>query len=435
MTKVAIIGTGIAGLSASYLLSPRHQITVYEKAARLGGHSRTITVDHGGRITPVDTGFIVFNERNYPNLTALFRRLGVTIKASDMTYALTVGDGWLEWGAKNLDTIFGQRRNLMRPRFLKLFREVIRFNAEVAERVKQEPAITLGELIDAMGLSDWFKRYYLLPMAGAIWSCRPQQMLAFPAHVFVTFFENHSLLSLSGQPQWLTVDGGSQCYVEKISAPFADRVRLGCAATRVNRTQRGVQISDASGAHIDYDHVVFACHSDEALSLLADAGDAEAAALSAIKYQPNIAILHKDTGFMPKRRRCWASWNYHSDGRGDDPAISLTYWMNNLQGIDKNHPVFVTLNPTREIAEHQVFDRHVFHHPVFDTASIAAQTRLTHMQGQRNTWFCGAYMRHGFHEDGLVSAMAVADALGAPAPWLNQRTFTPPSMVREFVPA
>jgi len=425
MAKIAIIGTGIAGLSVSYLLHPRHEIAVYEKAARLGGHSRTVTVRHGDRIIPVDTGFIVFNERNYPNLTALFRRLGVATKASDMTFALTVRDGWLEWGAKNLDTIFGQRRNLLRPRFLMLFREVMRFNAEVVERVKREPAITLGQLIDAMGLSDWFKRHYLLPMAGAIWSCRPEQMLAFPAQVFVTFFENHNLLSMSGQPQWLTVDGGSERYIEKISAPFAQRLRLGCAATRIERTQTGVRVADARGFEIDYDHVVFACHSDEALALLTDAGDAEGAALSAIKYQPNTAVLHTDPGFMPKRRRCWASWNYHSDGRGDELAISLTYWMNSLQGIDEAYPLFVTLNPSRDIAAKHVFDQHLFHHPVFDTAAIAAQKRLALMQGQRNTWFCGAYMRHGFHEDGLVSAIAVAEGLGASVPWGEVTTVRP----------
>lgn len=420
MAKIAIIGTGIAGLSVSYLLRSKHHITVYEKEARLGGHSRTITVEHGDRIIPVDTGFIVFNERNYPNLTALFRMLGVQIKHSDMTYAMTVAGGTFEWGAKNLNTVFGQRRNIVNPRFLKLFGEVMRFNREVAGRVKNEPAITLGDLIDAMGLSQTFKQHYLLPMAGAIWSSPPKQMLAFPAQVFVTFFENHSLLSMSGQPQWLTVDGGSVKYVQKIGKALGDTVRLNCAATRVERTATGVTVADATGASEHYDHVVFACHSDEALALLADAGDAERTTLAAIRYQRNDAILHKDPRFMPKRRRCWASWNYHSDGNGDEPAVTLTYWMNNLQKIDERYPLFVTLNPAEKVPDEHIFDRHVFHHPVFDGPAIAAQARLRRMQGQRNTWFCGAYMRHGFHEDGLISAMAVAEALGAPAPWLDQ---------------
>lgn len=431
MAKIAIIGTGIAGLSVSYFLRPKHHITVYEKEARLGGHSRTITVEHGDRIIPVDTGFIVFNERNYPNLTALFRRLGVKIKNSDMTYAMTVDNGAFEWGAKDLNTVFGQRRNLLSPRFWNMFREVMRFNGEVAERVKREPAITLGDLIDRMGLSEAFKQYYLLPMAGAIWSSPPKQMLAFPAHVFVTFFQNHSLLSMSGQPQWLTVDGGAEQYVRKIAATFSDAVRLNCGAARVERTATGVRVTDTTGDVSDYDHVVFACHSDEALALLADAGDAERTALAAIRYQKNEAILHKDPRFMPRRRRCWASWNYHSNGAGDEPAVTLTYWMNNLQTIDERYPLFVTLNPPVEIAREDLFDRHVFHHPVFDSPAVAAQARLKRMQGQRNTWFCGAYLRHGFHEDGLISAMAVAEGLGAPAPWLDQteaRT-TEPAMV------
>jgi len=436
MSKIAIIGTGISGLAAAYLLHPRHDITVYEKNGRLGGHSRTVTVRHGERIIPVDTGFIVFNERNYPNLTALLRRLGVAFKPSDMTYALSVGGGRLEWGAKSLNTIFGQRRNLVRPRFLKLFAEVMRFNSEVVERVRRTPGITLGELIDTMGLSGWFKHYYLLPMAGAIWSARPEQMLAFPAQVFVTFFENHSLLSLSGQPQWLTIDGGSERYVEALGEPFRHRVRLGCAATRVVRGVGGVSVVDQSGDERHYDHVVFACHSDEALALLGDdADDTERNALGAIKYQPNVAVLHRDPRFMPKRRRCWASWNYHSDGRGDEAAISLTYWMNSLQGIDPAYPLFVTLNPPEPIDKAQTFDTHLFHHPVFDTAAMAAQKRIAATQGRRNTWFCGAYMRHGFHEDGLVSAMAVADALGAPAPWTSRKlrdNVHPPS---ERVPA
>ena len=235
MANIAIIGSGIAGLSAAYLLQDKHSVTLYEKEPRLGGHSRTITVKHGDRIIPVDTGFIVFNERNYPNLTALFARLGVKVKNSDMTYAFTMRDGWFEWGAKDLNTIFGQRRNVLRPWYLGLLREVARFNSEVVGRVANEPAITLGQLIDAMGLSETFKHYYLLPISGAIWSCPPEQMLAFPAQVFVNFFANHSLLSMDGQPQWLTVDGGSQQYVDKLAASFSDRVRLGCGATRVER--------------------------------------------------------------------------------------------------------------------------------------------------------------------------------------------------------
>ena len=419
MAKIAIIGSGIAGLSAAYLLQEKHTVTLYEKEPRLGGHSRTITVKYGDRIIPVDTGFIVFNERNYPNLTALFARLGVHVKNSDMTYAFTTRNGGFEWGAKDLNAIFGQRRNLLRPWFIYLFREVMRFNGEVARRVADDPTITLGHLIDDLGLSERFKRYYLLPMAGAIWSCPPQLMLKFPAKVFVDFFHNHGLLAMDGQPQWLTVDGGAQQYVQRLSAALKSRPLVGCAAVSVTRLDGGVQVTDASGRTARFDHVVFACHTDESLSLLSDATDAERAALAAIKYQRNLAILHKDPRFMPKRKRIWAAWNYHASGDGAEPAVTLTYWMNKLQSIDERYPLFVTLNPASEVAATDIFDTHVFHHPVFDTAAIAAQSALKQMQGERHTWFCGAYMRHGFHEDGLISAMAVAERLGITAPWIS----------------
>jgi len=425
MANIAVIGSGIAGLSAAYLLQEKHTVTLYEKEPRLGGHSRTITVTHGDRIIPVDTGFIVFNERNYPNLTALFARLGVRVKNSDMTYAFTSRDGGFEWGAKDLNTIFGQRRNLLRPWFFYLFREVMRFNGEVGRRVADDPTITLGHLTDDMSLSDRFKRYYLLPMAGAIWSSPPQQMLRFPAKVFVDFFHNHGLLAMDGQPQWLTVDGGAQQYVQRLSAALKSRPLTACPAASVARRDGGVQVTDASGRTARYDHVVFACHTDESLGLLADATDVERSALSAIKYQRNLAILHKDPRFMPKRRRCWAAWNYHASGDGPEPAVTLTYWMNKLQSIDERYPLFVTLNPATEVAAADIFDTYVFHHPVFDTAAIAAQSALKQMQGDRHTWFCGAYMRHGFHEDGLISAMAVAETLGVTAPWIASPALEP----------
>lgn len=417
MSRIAIIGTGISGLSAAYLLHPHHEITVYEKDRTIGGHSRTVTVRHGDRIIPVDTGFIVFNERNYPNLTALFRRLGIPVKKSDMSFGLTANDGELEWGARNANAIFGQRRNLLRLKFLKLFAQVMRFNGGAVAAIERNPHITLGELIAGMKLGEWFRRYYLLPMAGAIWSCPPRQMLDFPAATFVRFFQNHGLLSATGQPQWYTVDGGSQVYVERLTENFAHRVRSNCAAVEVRR-DGGIRLKDALGNWDAYDEVVFASHADEALTLLADATDAEREALGAIKYQRNRAVLHKDPRFMPKRKVCWASWIYHAEGAGDEAAIAVTYWMNLLQAIDPAYPLFVTLNPQSEIPAENVFDDHVFYHPVFDANAIAAQSRLKTMQGTKNTWFCGAHMRHGFHEDGLVSAMDVAERLGAPTPWL-----------------
>ena len=440
MAKIAVIGTGISGLAAAYLLHAHHDIVVYEKAFRPGGHSRTLTVRHGDRDIAVDTGFIVFNEHNYPNLTALFRRLGVTVKDSDMSFGLTVDNGRLEWGAKSLGSVFGQRANLVRPRFLKLMLDVMRFNAQVEAEVEKSPHLTLGGLLAHMGLGDWFKRNYLLPMAGAIWSCPPCQMLEFPALTFVRFFANHSLLSLTGQRQWKTLEGGSQTYVERLSAAFADRIRLDCGAAQVTRGEEGVTVRDTKGGVDHFDQVVFACHADEALALLADADARERRALSPIRYQRNLAILHSDISVMPRNRPCWASWVYHADGKGEEPKISVTYWMNSLQGIDERYPLFVTLNPSREIAVRHVFDRHVFDHPVFDFGALAAQQALKQMQGERRTWFCGAHLGHGFHEDGLTSAMRVAEALGAPIPWaesvaLAEKTRAARPRYRALLPA
>jgi predicted NAD/FAD-binding protein len=419
MARIAIIGTGISGLSAAWLLHGRHDITVYEKAARIGGHSRTLQVRYGERDIAVDTGFIVFNERNYPNLTALFARLGVATKDSEMTFGLSVDGGRLEWGAKSLNAVFGQRPNLLRPKFLKLIYDVMRFNAGVEAEAERAPDITLGALLDRMHMGDWFRRNYILPMAGAIWSCPPSQMLEFPARTFVRFFANHSLLSLSGQPQWKTVDGGAQRYVDKITAPFADRIRTDCGAVQVSRRHGAVQVRDAGGREEKFDQAVFACHADDALAMLADPSADERHALGAFGYQRNVAVLHRDASVMPANKRCWASWVYHADGRGTEPAISVTYWMNSLQGIDESCPLFVTLNPSGPIDETLVFDRHVFEHPVFDFAAQRAQDEIKTIQGRANTWFCGAHLGHGFHEDGLVSAMNVADALGAPAPWVG----------------
>ena len=417
MSKIAIIGSGISGLSAAYLLSRKHDIVLFERETRVGGHSRTITVRQGDRIIPVDTGFIVFNERNYPNLTALFRELSVPVKDSDMTYAMSVGNGRFEWGAQSLNTIFAQRSNLINPSFYALFREVMHFNGEAERTVEQRPDISLGDLISSMGLSERFRQLYLLPMSGAIWSSPPRQMLEFPASVFVQFFRNHGLLSMSGQPQWRTVDGGSEQYVSRIVKVLGNRIRTGCGVSSVAREQDQVIVRDTTGEVHTFDHVVLACHSDEALSLLADGTSEEVSALGAIRYQKNDAILHRDPRFMPRRRRCWASWNYQSDGKGSEPAVAVTYWMNRLQKIDEAYPMFVTLNPGSEVDPGDVYDRHVFHHPVFDAGAIKAQAALRQMQGQSNTWFCGAYMRHGFHEDGLVSALRVVDRLGCRPDW------------------
>ena len=424
MARIAIIGTGISGLGTAWLLHPHHQITVYEKAPRIGGHSRTVTVDYQGTAVPVDTGFIVFNPKNYPHLTGLFQHLEVPTHESDMSFAATIRGGWLEWGAQNLDTVFGQRRNILRPRFLSLIKDVFHFNRNAVETAERHPGFSLDDLISHLGLGDWFRRYYLLPMAGAIWSCPPSQMLRFPARSLTRFFANHHLLSATGQPQWYTVTGGSQEYVSRLTRPFADRIRTSCAAVEVTRGKDGVTVRDATGGCETYDEVVMAAHGDETLRLLADATAQERAALSPFQYQKNRVVLHRDDSFMPKRRRCWASWVYESDG-GFHPKITVTYWMNRLQNIPERYPLFVSLNPKREIDPALVFDEAQFDHPMFDAAAMAAQGHVAALQGQRGTWFAGAHLGHGFHEDGLASAVAVAKGLGVETPWRIPQTESP----------
>ncbi len=430
MAKIAIVGTGISGLGAAYLLNPHHEITVYEKADRIGGHSRTLTVDYQGKKIPVDTGFIVFNPNNYPHLSAMFRHLGVKVHKSDMTFSATIDDGWLEWGAKNLDSVFGQRRNLLRPRFSKMVRDVLHFNANALETVERHPHLTLDGLMTRMELGDWFRRYYLLPMSGAIWSCPPCEMMTFPAATLVRFFANHQLLSASGQPQWYTVTGGAQEYVKTLTKSFAPRIRTSCAAAQVTRRNGKVQVRSAQGDWQEFDQIVLAGHANEMLTLLGDASAEERNLLSCFRYQKNRAILHRDESVMPRRKRCWASWVYSSDGASNDPAISVTYWMNRLQGIDDAYPLFVTLNPLRPIDPARTFDEHVFDHPVFDHAAVAAQRQIAGLQGVRGTWFCGAHLRHGFHEDGLSSAVAVAEKMGIRAPWTVQLPDSHPAPVR-----
>ncbi|HEX4634830.1 MAG TPA: FAD-dependent oxidoreductase [Rhizomicrobium sp.] len=418
MARIAIVGTGIAGLGSAYLLHPRHEITVYEKAPRIGGHSRTVTVNYDGHPIAVDTGFIVFNRPNYPNLCGLFSHLNVPTHASDMTFAASIRDGWLEWGARDLDAVVGQRRNLLRPQFGLLVRDVMIFNACAQSTVERHPDLNLEGLIRKLGLGDWFRRYYLLPMSGAIWSCPPCEMMSFPARTLVRFFANHHLLSFTGQPQWRTVSGGAREYVRRLAQPFGDRIRLECGAVAVTRPHGGqIEVRDSQGGFERYDHVVMACHGDEALALLKDADGEERAGLDAFRYQKNRAVLHRDQSLMPRRRRCWASWVYTSDGDFLHPKLTVTYWMNLLQGIDQRYPLFVSLNPKRDIPEALVFDACEFDHPVFDQGAIAAQGRIADLQGRRGTWFAGAHLGHGFHEDGLASAVRVAKALGMEIPW------------------
>jgi predicted NAD/FAD-binding protein len=415
--NIAIVGGGISGMCAAFALHPHHTITLYEKNDYIGGHARTRAIKHGDKELSVDTGFIVYNEKNYPNLSALFRRLDIATAETAMTFGVKAEDGSLEWGAQNLNALFAQRRNLLRPEFYRFLGDILRFNRAALRVSAHNPGVTLGQLIDLLKLGDWFKKFYILPMGGAIWSCPLNAMLDFPAKFFVDFFQAHGLLTVTQQPQWRTVKGGSRVYIDKLTASYQDRIRTCCTATSIIRAGGKIHIADKQGQTAEYDDVVLACHGGEALKLLTDASAAEHTVLGAFRLQENIAYLHKDQSLMPRRRRCWSSWIYHADERPDTAAIGVTYWMNKLQQIDERYPVFVTLNPPRAIAEQDIFDRHVFYHPVYDPPSVIAQGKLDLIQGKNNTWFCGAYTRFGFHEDGASSGLDIANRMGVSAPW------------------
>lgn len=416
--KIAIIGTGISGLGAASLLHPHHDITVYEKNDYIGGHSRTIEVKIKEAIVPVDTGFIVFNKRNYPLLTRLFEYLQVPITASDMSFGASIDNGWLEYGTQEFSNILAQKRNFLRPAFWGMVADILRFNRTAGSYLLSDPSFTLGNCLDELRMRPWFRQYFLLAMGGAIWSMPLAEMLKFPASTFIRFFENHGLLTINDHPQWYTVRGGSREYVRRIIEPFKERIHLNRGAVKVRRDVNGVIVEDVRGETHIFDDVVFACHADQALGMLSDPGIHEYTILSAFRYQPNRAVLHSDTSFMPKRRKAWASWVYLSEGKADaNPGVSLSYWMNNLQPLRVEQPLIVTLNPGREPNPGLVYDNVMFEHPVFDAAAISNQAKIDSIQGHNRLWFCGAYQRYGFHEDGLDSAVKMAGQMGISPPW------------------
>jgi len=413
--KIAIIGSGISGLSAAYLLHERHDITVYEKNSYIGGHSRTILVQEGSKAIPVDTGFIVFNNRCYPLLKKLFERLEVPVIPSDMSFGASISEGFLEYGSKS---IFGQKKNLLRPKFWKMLFDIVRFNLTARRYINSPASLTLNDCLNQMRMGDWFRRYYLQAMGAAIWSCSAETILKFPASSFIRFFENHGLLTLNNHPQWYTVKGGSREYVTRLTAKFSDNIRLKSAVSKITREKGKVQIYDVLGQMEEFDSVVLACHADQALSLLESPSQDERDILGAFGYQENRIIVHTDTRFMPRRKDCWASWVYLSDETNDKkPVVSLSYWMNNLQSIETHDPLLVTLNPGARPLADKILDEHVFSHPVFTREAVEAQSRIDLLQGKQNTWFCGAYHRYGFHEDGLLSSVRMAEKMGITLTW------------------
>jgi hypothetical protein len=420
--RIAVIGSGIAGNAAAWALSTGsdHQVIVYEEQNRPGGHSATVDIDYAGQPIAVDTGFIVYNELNYPNLTSLFCELGVSTKASDMGFSVSARDGAMEWAGKSngvIDGLFARRRNLLSPGHFLMLRDMLRFNKmAIADHGTQALSdITLGEYLVAGRYSRKFQRDYLLPMGAAIWSMPPASLLNFPARSFIAFFNNHRLLHWK-RPTWRTVDGGSRSYVEKLIAPFAQRMRLNTAVRQIVRTRSYVTVTDASGHDDQFDHVVIATHSDQALAMLGDATPAERATLGAVTYRANDVWLHRDPRLMPRRKAAWTAWNVLASS---DPQaeLALTYWMNALQGIDPACPLFVTLNPPEPPRDALTFGRFSYAHPQYDGGALRAQTALPALQGLNNTWFCGAWTGYGFHEDGLRSGLEAAEALGATVAW------------------
>ena len=405
--RIAVIGGGISGLAAAYQLSPHNAVTLYEAAPRLGGHARTVMAGLGGD-QPVDTGFIVFNYVNYPHLTRMFQELDVPVAKSDMTFGVTIDNGRIEYGLQDLVALTAQKRNLARPGFARMVRDILRFNAH-AETMAYDDSTTIGDLMDRLGLGTWFQRFYLLPLCGAIWSTTPDQVRAFPARALVQFFRNHALLSTTGQHQWWTVDGGSAEYVRRLERRLRTQgvaIRHATPVRSVDRNEGKVTVRCAAGAE-EFDQVIFACHADQALALLSRPTKRENVALSAMRFQDNRVILHRDPSQMPRNRKVWSSWVYRANTAISEKAIGVTYWMNRLQNIPENDPLFVSLNPSAEVPDHLIYDQKTFRHPVFDGPALVAQRELDEIQGQNATWFAGAYLRHGFHEDGFASAVRV----------------------------
>jgi uncharacterized protein len=420
--RIAIIGTGIAGNSAAWALKTGsdHDIVVYEKEARTGGHSATINIDYEGTPISVDTGFIVYNELNYPNFVKLLDHLDVATEASDMSFSVSHDGGAFEWSgqpSKVLSGLFAQKSNMVSPKHFRMIGDMWRFNkrASLDLHAGKLSGVTLGEYLDEHGYSERFRKDYLIPMGAAIWSMSEASVLDFPAESFIAFFENHRLLHWN-RPVWRTITGGSRSYVTKLTASFQNQIRLNTKAMSVLRDETGVIITDQNGESERFDHVIMASHTNESLEMLKDASTEETAILSAVAYAPNAVYLHRDASLMPKRKAAWASWNVLRESGYEGP-VAVTYWMNLLQNIDPGKPLFVSLNPPRPPREDLTFGRFSYDHPHYSKAALFAQNQLPTIQGQDRIWFCGAWTRYGFHEDGLSSGLGVAKALGASLPW------------------
>ena len=411
--KIAIIGSGIAGLTCAYLLNRRHAITLFEAESWVGGHTHTVPVSLDGQHYAIDTGFIVFNDRTYPNLLKLLERIGVARQPTEMSFSVHDPRSGVEYNGNNLNSLFAQRSNLLSPRFWGMLQDILRFNREALRDLEEgriAADLTLGQYLQQNGYGQRFIDHYIVPMGAAIWSMSLEGMLGFPLQFFVRFFRNHGLLSVSDRPQWYVIEGGSSAYVEPLTRDFLQHIRSNCPVQRIERDASGVTVHSAAGSE-RFDKVVLACHSDQALALLAKPSEAEQQILGALPYAENDVVLHTDTRLLPRRPLAWASWNYRLGGPRQQPA-AVTYNMNILQGIKAPHTFCVSLNQSEAIAPDKVLARFRYAHPQYSLAGMAAQARWEEIHGVQHSYYCGAYWANGFHEDGVVSALRVASAFG-----------------------
>ena len=415
--RIAVIGGGVAGLSAAWLLSRRHEVTLYEKEVWLGGHAHTVDVDTAHGALAIDTGFIVYNQANYPNFTALLDHLAVPSIATHMSFAASVDNGRFEYSS-DLRGLVGQKRNLARPGYWQMLADIVRFYNH-AESLVDSPdieGVTLGEFLTRHAYSPQLVELHVLPMCAAIWSSSAEAIRSFPMRSFIRFFSSHELFKLGRRALWRTVGGGSRSYIEALVGDFAKPVRRGPGARAINRSGGLVTVEDVTGQRDVFTDVVMASHADQTLALLDDADAMEREVLGAFSYTKNCAVLHDDPALMPRRKHVWASWNYIGGEDGSD-ALCVSYWMNRLQNLDRRHPIFLTLNPTRDPRASSLLQSYDYAHPLFDQAALSAQKRLWQLQGRHGTWFCGSYFGYGFHEDGLQSGLAVAEQFGVSRPW------------------